>query len=150
MEHDRFKQNSKLFIIGIIALLISLSLFAFSFYILPYLLWNWIYEVPYFISNWQEWIKREYNFTHTGASWLIFGVFIIPAFIFGYLSYLISNYIDNRIYHMVSEELPETKEEVSKDVRDTLVFFLKILILGILIFVVLTLIHRFLSVPPPG
>ncbi|KTC86756.1 hypothetical protein [Legionella brunensis] len=151
MEYDRFQQNSVLFVIGIITLLLSLSLFAFSFYILPFLLFDWVYDVPEFISIWREWLKEEYTFTDTGASWLILLIFIIPALIFGYISYLASNYIDNRLYNVVPKRAENERQgELKKDIQETLGFVLKILGAIILILVGISIIQWLLAVPTPS
>ncbi|WED44351.1 hypothetical protein [Legionella cardiaca] len=151
MEYDRFQQNSVLFIIGMIALLLSLSLFAFAFYILPFLLFNWIYDVPEFISIWREWLREEYGFTLMGASWLMLLMFVLPALIFGFISYYASNYIDDRLYHLVPEKTnPEKQVEVRRDIQETLGFILKILGAIILILVGISIVQWLLSVPTPS
>lgn len=143
MEPDRYQQNSKLFVIGLICLLTSLSLFAFGFYVMPYLLWNWGYNVPGFISTWREWFKESYDFTDSEASWLIFFIFIIPAVICGYISQRASNYIDNQIYDIH----PEKSMAVKRDIQETLSFSFKIFLLIILVFVAVTVVE-WLVAPP--
>jgi len=148
MEYDRFQKNSTLFIIGLIALLLSLSLFAFSFYILPFLLFGWVYDVPEFVSVWREWLKLEYHFTHVAASWIILLTFIIPALICGYISYFASNYIDNRIYNVVNREDLIVSRRRQNYAQDSRVLLLKILSLAILIIIIITLLQWFISIPP--
>ena len=148
MEPDRYQQNSKLFIIGIICLLLSLSLFAYSLYILPYLLLGWVYDVPEFIMSWQEWLKQEYNFSELSAAWLIFLTFIIPALLCGYISYRTSNEVDNEIYGIVPEKT-ETEQQETSNVRETLGFGFKVILLIILVLVVVSLLEWLLTVPPP-
>lgn len=134
MEKDRYQQNSKLFVIGLLCLLISLSLFAFGLYILPYLLWNLSYNVPEFVYTTREWLKEYYNFTESGASWTIILFFIIPALITGYISHLASNYIDNQI-HGIEREKSTKISEIKKGVRETFEFGFKILLLIILVLI---------------
>ncbi|MBA4697189.1 MAG: hypothetical protein H2069_07370 [Legionella sp.] len=126
MESDRYQKNSKLFIIGIISLLFSLSLLAFSLYILPYLLWDLFYRVPAFVLNWREGIKNFYEISELGAAWIVFLIFIIPAVFFGYISYLTSNYIDDRIFNPapLTTEKPEVEK---KELRETFGWVFKIL-----------------------
>ncbi len=141
MEYDRYQQNSKLFVIGIICLLLSLALFAFGFYILPYIVWNWHYDVPGFVLTWREWFKEEYNYSEKGAALLVFSLFIMPAIACGYISQRISNYIDNQIYGIGSPETPteEVEEEVEgKDAHFGLKFGLKIALLIILVLIAVT------------
>ncbi|KTD20097.1 transmembrane protein [Legionella lansingensis] len=151
MEYDRFQQNSVLFVIGIIALLLSLSLFTICFYIFPFLLFDWVYNVPEFVSIWREWLIEEYNYTITGASWVILLIFLVPAFICGYISYFISNYIDNRLYGIVPEETAKKKRvEIRKDIQETLVFVLKILGLVILVLIGISILQWIVAVPTPS
>lgn len=150
MEYDRFQENSVLFVIGIIALLLSLSLLAFAFYILPFLLFNWVYDVPEFISIWREWLRFEYKFTTVGASWFILLMLLIPALICGYISYYASNYIDNRLHNIVPEKkVYSRKNQISRDIRETLKLVLKVLVLIILVLVGISLIQWFLAIPTP-
>ncbi|KTD17203.1 hypothetical protein [Legionella jordanis] len=149
MEYDRFQQNHTLFIIGIIALLISLSLFAFSFYLMPFLLFNWIYDVPQFVLVWREWLRDDFHFTVMGASWIILLLLIIPALVCGYISYFASNYIDNRIYHLVPEKKePQQREKIKRDMQETLVFLLKILGLVVLVLIAISVLQWILAIPP--
>ena len=150
MEYDRYQHNNKIFIIGLLCLLVSLSLLAFSIYILPYLLWNWTYNVPGFILDWRERLKEFYNFTDSGASWTIFLIFIIPAIICGYISQLTSNYMDNQIEGVKPETTtPEPPIEVKGDIQETIGFGLKIFLLIILVLVLVALLEWLIATPPP-
>lgn len=151
MENDRYQQNSKLFVIGLICLLISLSLFAFGLYILPYLLWNWSYNVPEFVFVWREWLKETYNFSDSGASWSMILIFIIPAIITGFISHLASNRIDNQIYG-VEQEKSTSMPEIKKDIRESLGFGFKIFLLIILVLVAVALVQWLVAptTPPPN
>lgn len=126
MESDRYQKNSKLFILGIVALLCSLSLLAFGLYILPYLLWDLFYQVPSFVLTWREVVKNFYHVSEHGAAWIVFLIFILPAVLFGYISYLASNYIDNSIFN-VSSEVPEKPTVEKKEWRETFGWVFKIL-----------------------
>ncbi|MFA5959141.1 MAG: hypothetical protein WC785_01320 [Tatlockia sp.] len=139
MEQDRYQQNALVFIIGLISLLLSLSLFAFSFYIMPYLLWSWTYSVPGTILFIREWFKETFEFTDIGASWMVFLMFIIPAVVFGYISQFSSNYLDDAIYGLKKVK-SEKQEEIKRDVQETLSFGLKLFLLIVLVIsVVLTI-----------
>lgn len=148
MEQDRYQQNSLVFIIGMISLLLCLCFLAFSFYILPYLLFSWVYSVPGLILFMREWFRELFNFTENGASWLVFLSFFLPALIFGYISQLSSNYIDDRIYR-IKESTPLHTEEIKKDVQETLGFGLKLFLLILLVFVVVLAIEWLVAKPPP-
>ncbi|WP_133140993.1 MULTISPECIES: hypothetical protein [Legionella] len=146
MERDRFQHHGMLFVVGLVCMLASLSLFAFGFYVLPYLLWNWSYGVPEFVLNLREWYKESYEFTESGSAWMVFFTFIIPAIITGLISQFSSNYIDNEIYHLNEEKL-EKRSEIKRDMQETLSFGLKVFLLIILVLVAVTLVE-WLVAPP--
>ena len=151
MEPDRYQQNSKLFIIGIVCLLLSLSLFAYSFYLLPHLLFGWVYDLPGFIFHWREWLKQKYNFSEVGAAWTIFLSFSIPALVCGYISYLTSNKVDNEIYGILPED-KETEEERIQPTsakEDGLGFGFKLTLAIILVLMLISLLQWLLTIPPP-
>lgn len=147
MEYDRFNESRKLFIVGIITLLLSLSLLAFGLYILPYLLWNWFYKVPGFILKLREWFREEYKITEILASWFIFFMLIIPALVFGYISYKISNSIDNQIYH-IDTTTPEKKFKRTQDFQDSAKIGLKIIGLIVLILIIIAILQSILRITP--
>lgn len=147
MEGDRFEQNSKLFIIGLICLLISLTLFAFGLYILPYLLWNWSYNVPEFVYYWREWFREYYDISEVSASWIMILIFIIPAIITGFISHLASNYIDNQI-HGIEQEKTTKLPEIKKNVQETLSFGFKILLLIILVLIAVAFVQWIVAPTP--
>ncbi len=147
MEPDRYQKNHLLFILGIIFLLSSLILVAFSFYILPHLLWEWHYDVPEFISFWREALRERYNFTLLGASIAIFLIFISLSFICGYFSYLISNYIDNKIYDIAK---PKAKKiALGRELKTSIAFGAKIFGLMLLVIMVVFMLHWLFSITPP-
>ena len=141
MEADRYQKNHKLFILGIFSLLIALSLFAFSLYLLPNLLFGWRYDTPEFIMFWKEWLLSQYDYTEPVAARLIFLFFFGIAFIFGVIAYFSSNRIDNQI---LSKELKVPEEEESPDkttqnTREGLSLGLRILFIILIIFIIGTL-----------
>lgn len=144
MEQDRYQSNHKLFILGLFSLVFCLSLFALSFYIMPYLLFGWYYDTPAFVINLVEWLEYTYNYTNSAASTLVFlSVFFLALFFAG-IAYFCSNRIDNQIY---SSELK--KKEKPKIKADGLRLALKILAICLLIFIAATAFEWFIYTPPP-
>lgn len=146
MEPDRFQQNSKIFLVGLICLLLCLSLLAFGFYILPYLLWNWSYKVPGSVLVLREWLRENYAFSEMGASWLIFLIFFIPAIICGLISQWSSNYIEKKMYGL-DRVSPEKHLEIHKDVQESISFGLKILLLILLVLAGVILLEWLIAPP---
>ncbi|MBA2656516.1 MAG: hypothetical protein H0U70_05960 [Tatlockia sp.] len=146
MEQDRFQQNSKLFVIGLISLLLCLSLLALGLYIVPYLLWDWRYGVPGMVIELHEWFKENYNFNNSGASWMVFLTFMVPAIICGLISQWTSKYIEKKMFGLELHS-PERKMEIHKDIQETVSFGLKIFLLIILVIVAVSIVEWMVTLP---
>ena len=148
MEQDRFGNNNKLYIVGIVCLVLSLGLLLFSLYILPYLLWELNYNVPSFIIDLLETLQDDYLYTPSGSKWVVWLIFFIPSVITGFISYLVSNYIDNKIYGIQSKSAESgeklTAEEIQKQIKESASLGGQILALMVLIVVVILLIQYLL------
>jgi Sec-independent protein secretion pathway component TatC len=148
MEQDRYQKNHILFVIGLFSLVVCLSLFALSFYIMPNLLFGWHYDAPLFIVNVVEWMQYTYNYTATGASKTVFFVVFFLALFFAGIAYFCSNRIDDQIYssELQSKKKPKILQDGSKD--DGLRLALKILFFTMLIFAAGALFEWFIYTPP--
>ena len=134
MEQDRYQKNHKLFIVGLLSLILGLSLVAFSLFILPNLFFGWHYDVPEFIANWVAWLQDAYELSSTAASKLTFFFFFLLGLFFAVIAYFSSNRIDNQIY---SSELEISKPvESKKGSQGTLRLVLQILFIVWLVFIV--------------
>jgi hypothetical protein len=147
MEIDRYQHNHKLFITSMICLVLSLSLFVFSFYILPNFIWDWDYDIPEFLYTWQAWFVDHYNFSDRGAKIIVFLICFIPALITGFISYLTSNRIDNEVLGLVPERLPG-ENEPSHEIKETFSFTVRLIFIIILVLVVLFFVEWLLATPP--
>lgn len=150
MEQDRYSNNNTLYILGIISLILALSLFFFSMYILPFLVWSLHYDVPDFISSMITYFEDAYFYSDNTSKVLTWLIFFIPSFIAGYISYYISNYIDDQILGFAKKLDPEEAKEVSieiqQDVKESLGLAAKIIILMILIIVIILLLEAFVQI----
>lgn len=152
MEQDRFQKNHTLFILGMFSLIASMTLLALSFYIMPNLLFGWIYDVPRFIINWVEMIKIRYNYSAAVASQLIFFFLFLLAVFFGIIAYFSSNRIDNDIY---SAELNEEAEAQPSKIKTTAIsdaprLALKILFVSLLVFIFIKVFEWIIYTPTPA
>ncbi|ARB91298.1 hypothetical protein [Legionella longbeachae] len=147
MEQDRFSHNQKLYILGMICLLLGLGLFVFSLYIIPFFIWDLNYNVPYFILALLNLFQEEYNYSIEASKVIVWLIFFIPGIVTGLISYVVSNYIDNQIYK--AEQKSEENQgnlynQEKRIVRQESIFFsLKILGLMIL-FVFLIFLFQYL------
>lgn len=149
MEIDRYTNNNKLYVLGIISLILALGLFFFSMYILPFLVWNLYYDVPDFVSNLIMYFQNGYYYSPTTSKVLTWMIFFVPSLISGYISYYISNYIDDQILGITqsadSQEAKESSEEIREDVKQSLGLAAKILILMLLIILIIYLLQVFVQ-----
>ncbi|KTC93242.1 hypothetical protein [Legionella cincinnatiensis] len=147
MEQDRFSHNHKLYILGMICLLLSLGLFVFSLYIIPFFIWDLNYNVPYFILALLNLFQEEYDYSIEASKVIVWCIFFIPSIVTGLISYVVSNYIDNRIYK-TEQESEENQgnlynQEKRRARQESVVFSLKILGLMIL-FIFLIFLFQYL------
>lgn len=144
MEQDRFKANSKLYILGMICLVLCLGFLFLSVYILPYFIWGLNYHIPAFVLNLVALFEDNYEYSGTYSKFLVWLIFVIPALITGLISYFVSNYIDNQIYHIDTLKLEDenfTPKEMGAEMKESTSLGLKILGLMLLIVVVILLLQ---------
>ncbi|AUH73092.1 hypothetical protein [Legionella sainthelensi] len=145
MEQDRFSHNQKLYILGMVCLLLSLGLFVFSLYIIPFFIWDLNYNVPYFILALLNLFQEEYNYSVEASKVIVWFIFFIPSIVTGLISYVVSNYIDNQIYkaEQKNEENQGNLYRQEKRImrRESVAFSLKILGLMILFIFLIFLLH---------
>lgn len=147
MEKDRYQQNHALYIISMISMVLSISIFCFTAYILPFLLFGWIYNVPGFIIHWQVWMQRHYGMTDLGSSSVLFLFFFGLGLIAAIIAYITSNRLENEVLDIH----PENKDDairIKRDVKESASILSKIVIIVICIFVALALLEWMLYVPP--
>ncbi|KTD00312.1 hypothetical protein OQJ19_16245 [Fluoribacter gormanii] len=150
MEQDRFSSNSKLYILGMICLVLCLGLFFFSLYILPFLAWGLNYNVPEVILTLLSSLQDDYNYTVGASKLIVWLIFFVPGLITGLISYFVSNYIDNNIYKSElnikeEQESPSTKQ-IGKEIKESAGFGLKILGLMILIVIAIFLLQYLIQI----
>ena len=93
MSEER-KNGSKIFIAGVVCLVLALGFLLFSIYIIPFFLWNVAYDVPDMITSMTSTLQEEYDYTSAGSKLIVWLIFFIPGLITGCISYYISNRID--------------------------------------------------------
>ena len=88
------KENTTTFVLGIICLVISLAFLLFAFYIIPFLLLNYTYDVPSALSTVLAIFHDSYEYSIFTSKLILWLVFVIPGLITGYLAYYISHLLD--------------------------------------------------------
>ncbi len=146
MEPDRFQHSHKHYIIGILCLVTSLSLFATSVYILPYLWFGWRYSMPEFILNWITVFQSTYQFSLVAASWLVFLIFFLPALILVLVADIMSNRIDSEIHGIPKKSYKKNTEATGDKESKSLI--LRIVVIVILVFIASELFQWAISTSP--
>ncbi|KTC65891.1 transmembrane protein [Legionella adelaidensis] len=150
MEPNRFRQNETLYFVGILFLLISLCLLAFTLYITPFLLLKWVYDVPEFLMNWVHWLQRNEGYTDTFSRTLVFLFFLMATILSGFIAYLCSNSIENRVFTpQAREDNIETPRE-RRDRRDTYRLLIQIILIVLFVFVGVAIFELLIYIPPPS
>ena len=151
MEPDRYKNNHFLYIFGLICLILAVSLFFFSLYIIPFLIWHLSYNVPSVLIYMTTYMGDNYNLSPIASNFLAWLMFFIPSLVFGLISYFISNRIDNQIYHIDTtendneDEQQATSLETNKKIRESAGLGLKIILLMVVIFIIIFLLQLFVT-----
>ncbi len=135
MEIDRYERNHKVFIIAMLSMIISLALLGFVLYMLPYLMFDWVYNVPSFIVTWSEWFVDNYNYSEHGARRIILLIFTIIECTFIFIAYLTSNSIEKQIFKPEIQYTNPIKKNSNQD-REGLHLGLKILFIIFIVFLV--------------
>lgn len=132
MEPDRFQHNQKMYIIGLTSLLISMMLFGLGAFILPRVVFGIAYNIPAFIFDWTNLIQVVYGLSEKAAGWIILLVVFLAGFFFSIVTYVVSHRIDSEIYHIEPE--PVTEKKPAKEIRETVLLVIKVLIIIAVIF----------------
>ncbi|WP_454782363.1 hypothetical protein [Legionella sp. WA2022007384] len=150
MEQDRFGNNSKLYILGMICLVLCLGLLFYSLYILPYLAWGLNYNVPEVVMTLLSSLQDDYNYTVGASKVIVWLIFFVPSLITGLISYFVSNHIDNNLYkselHTKEEQENPPSKQIGKEIKESAGFGLKILSLMILIVTAIFLLQYLIGV----
>ncbi|WP_419418656.1 hypothetical protein ACNVED_08820 [Legionella sp. D16C41] len=147
MEFDRYQHNKILFIISMISLVICLSMFIFSLFILPNLIWHLNYDVPTFIFTWSENLKLHYNFTDRSAHVIVFLIFFLPAIFAAFIAYLTSNTIENELYGLTTTKNEFKSRALKNSFKETLLIILQLLIIIGLVIGAVYFMHWLISEP---
>lgn len=143
MEYDRLGKNSKVFFFGITCLVVSLGLFLFCLYILPYFIWELSYNIPDFILDLLAKLQDSYHYTSMGSKTIIWLLFFIPCIITGLISYFVSHYIDsqNGLEPTVVEQEKLDGAQIKKEIKESASLGLKIFGLMVVIVVAILLLQ---------
>lgn len=159
LEQDRYQQNPKLYVFGMVMLMLFWFFTLITIYIIPFLIWNLNYNVPETIIAWQLHLEDTYQFSLQLSKLLTFLTVAVPALICMIVSWIISAYIDKQIVEtemnkdrtsMSISEGPQKKITSSRPVGQEVSFASKIILIILIAVVLLFVIQWLISVPPPA
>lgn len=146
MEYEKIGANSKLFIFGMICLVISLGLLLLSLYILPYFLWELHYSVPDFILELLASYQDDYGYSLGTSKAIVWFSFFGPCVVFGLISYFASRHLDSLQYEIPSTSNSEKSNiDIQKELKDSAGLGFKIIGLIVLIFLGIWLVQYVLQ-----
>lgn len=148
MEYSRYQPHKKLFVMGIICLLASISLLLFSVYILPYLIWGLHYEMPGFIVDGVEYFRYVHKYSVAASSVILFMLFFIPGLIMGFIAYKIANLIDDELYGFKQpEEHQLMTPEIKQSIKESVGFGVRILMAIVVVLILFIFAEWLIYIP---
>lgn len=88
-------ENIVLYGVGLIALALSVTLFAFAFYIMPYMLFNFVYDVPTFIILVVYWYQTVYGLSGMSLVLTVLLPWLISATFMGFVARRLTRRIES-------------------------------------------------------
>jgi hypothetical protein len=145
MEPNWNQQNNKLFIVGMIFLVLSLMLLAYTMYLSPYLLLNWKYDVPESVVSLQNILSVKWETTERTASVVMFLVLVAVS---GALIW-IAHKLSNRMEHTENPTEQSEPERDYKRTKETMSVLAKLVVWIVVIFVAALVLQWIMYTPPP-
>lgn len=149
MEPDRYEESHIYFIIGIIGLVGSLALFAFSVYISPHLMFGWHYKMPDFIIWTKNILHLDYHWSIASANWVIVLFFWVCTGIFVLIANIASNKVEKKIYYSESDISQENKSSQRNSFYEAILLVFKLVLLLLGVYGMSLFFHWIISTPPP-
>ena len=111
MEPDRFQHSPKVYIVGLISMIISMALFGLGAYIFPNIAFGLVYRIPDFIFESVNLVQVAYDLNERKAGWLVLVIIFFLGLIASIITYAVSNRIENGIYAIQPEKVEQKSSE---------------------------------------
>ncbi|MCH9762730.1 MAG: hypothetical protein K0U24_00620 [Gammaproteobacteria bacterium] len=163
------KREDQLFFLGLVSLVLSLFLFPFGAYLFPAVWLGWEYHIPSFVLHASAWIQATFNMPYLDAFRWFFRLTFVFGILFAVIAYFISHHITKlkteaeaeaeRLEHAEYEEHAAPDDlniEITRDIsgkpqestKDTVLFFIKMVVILTLVFIVSDMIEWAISFTP--
>lgn len=150
MDRSRLGQSPTVYVLGMIALVLSIGMFLFGAYLVPNLLLGVKYAIPEFVAHLRHWLHLEYQLTDSEAEfYIVLGFFSVGA-LSAILAYKASNHIDNKLYleKEIQPDESENSENMNSNDEKTVSLTIKIIIWILVAIMVVSLLEWLIYIPP--
>ena len=107
MEYDRYSHHEKIYVVGMLCLILGIIFISSALYLLPHLLLNWYYVIPTEFFSAANYLKENYGFTKSSAEMLICLVSFAIGFCFILIADFASRYIEQ--YELTTRKILKIK-----------------------------------------
>ncbi len=147
------KEEDKLFWVGLVSLVFSLFLFPFVVYLFPAVWLGWEYRIPGFVVDMTLWMQGFFHTSYAHAFLWFFRLTFFLAILFGVLAYWAAHTL-TKLQAMINKEEDHESLTLSmkakESSRESVLFFLKMVVIIGLVFVVSDMIQWAISFSPPA
>lgn len=141
-------EHPYLLVISLCFLTLSLFFGGLFLYIIPNVLWDLDYNVPYVLDALRYSLMDSYGYSDLSSRIVTLIIFFIPALVFGYLNYRMSNYLELLgLQRSFDIELEEKQNENTGEPMEGFGWFVKIFAFSILLVALLFALQWLLSSP---
>ena len=148
MEDNSTRQTEVSFYLGIVFLIISMLLTGITLYMLPHLLFSWVYDVPEFVSEWREGIVNIYDYTQFTASMIILSVLLILSIIAVILTVIFSSQLTPEVPENTTPENHARRTRIRRDLQSTSYYLIRLIVIVLAVIAVVEIIEFFLFIEP--
>lgn len=140
--NDAMKQDDKLFIIGLTALVLSLFLFPFALYLFPMAWLGWQYTVPSFVIDFTIFLEVLFSISYKMAFIWVMRVLFLLSVICGVTAYYISKrlgadaHVEMKAIQQARSESDLFPQRVKQSSRESVVLFIKLVFFASIVFLV--------------
>ncbi len=150
LEQDRYQLSHKRYVLCMLCLILFLGLTFLSFYLLPFFGFGWRYNVPEFVIGLQHQLTLNYQLSLNQAHAVILASMLCLAVGFGYLASRLSNQIELKGFKADKLiTLEPTHKPKRYEIRKTLSFGVRLLIILLLVFLSTLIVHALITDTTP-
>lgn len=141
-------EHPYLLMLSLVLLTLSLFFGGFLLYILPNVIWDLDYNVPDVLGNLRFALVDTYGYSDLSSRMITLIIFFIPAAVFGYLNYRLSNYLEQMEILRTEDMVPENPSIENEGMTlESVSWFFKMFVLAIVIVALLFGLQWLLSTP---